>query len=159
MKRMTKLGIVIVFDFFDKSIYRNDFIHNLQHAEEITFCLVSNNSNEELYESLSEIAELCDHVSVVNVKKRKTKQAAIRSGVRYLTSHFNLKYLGYIQNSAQLDILETLKKFNKYKERMKKELNLKSTTRISRKPNIKDVFSVESFLVKYSSEFGSLANS
>jgi len=91
-----KLGIIIIcyniessIDILQSSIYINE-LTNLE------ICLVNNCSDDNTYELLKEVKEQCSNVSVVNIKKFKTENSAVKAGARYMSSQFNLKYIGYI---------------------------------------------------------------
>jgi hypothetical protein len=154
-----KIGIIIVFDLLDKSPPVKEFVDHFNKAEKVKFCLVNNNGNDLLIENLLDIADRCDNVTIVNVKKNRVAHAAaIRYGARYLNSHFNLKHLGYIENSEHLDILSCLGFFNMHKENIKDDLVAKKSQAV-KKSFLKNVFSVASYMIKFNTDFGNLAKS
>lgn len=156
-----KIGIIIVFELINKSTGINEFVDYFNRAEKVKFCLVNNNNNNRndvfIENLLYKVADRCDNVTVVNVKKSSVAHAAaIRYGARYLNSHFNLKHLGYIENSEHLDIISCLGFFNVYKENIKQDLITKKSQEV-KKSFLKNVFSVTSYIIKFNKDFGSLA--
>jgi len=153
------IGIIIVFELINKSTAINEFVDYFNKAEKVKFCLVNNNHGNDVFiENLLDIvADRCDNVIVVNVKKGRVANAtAIRYGARYLNSHFNLTHLGHIENSEHLDIISCLGFFNVYKENIKQDLITKKSQEV-KKSFLKNVFSVASYIIKFNPDFGSLA--
>lgn len=68
----------------------------LNKVKDIEICLVNNHSNDNTYDVLKEIKESCNNVSIVNIKKFKSDNAAVKAGARFMTSQFNLKHLGFV---------------------------------------------------------------
>jgi hypothetical protein len=158
-----KIGIIIVFELINKSIGINEFVDYFNKSEKVKFCLVNNNNNNRndvfIENLLNKVANRCDNVTVVNVKKSSVAHAAaIRYGARYLNSHFNLKHLGYIENSEHLDIISCLGFFNVYKENIKQDLITKKSQAV-KKSFLKNIFSVASYIIKFNKDFGNLAKS
>jgi len=152
-----KMGIIIVFDLIDKTLPKKEFINNFKKAPNVNFCLVNNDGDEFLSEYLTDISDRCENVNVVNIKKSRGLQVAVRSGARFLNSHFNLKYLGYIQNSDELEVIESLDLFNTHKERIKEDLESDADT--VKKSFLKNIFSVAQYVLKFNADLGNLAKS
>lgn len=68
----------------------------LNKVKNIKICLVNNNSDDNTYDVLKEIRENCESVSVVNIKKFKSDDSAVKAGARYMASQFNLNHLGFV---------------------------------------------------------------
>tara|TARA_R110001632_G_scaffold64960_6_gene154221 strand:+ start:359 stop:820 length:462 start_codon:yes stop_codon:yes gene_type:complete len=76
----------------------------LNKVKNIKICLVNNNSDDNTYDVLKEIRENCESVSVVNIKKFKSDDSAVKAGARYMASQFNLNHLGFVTlNKANKD--------------------------------------------------------
>ncbi len=91
-----KKGIVILFHDNASDVDKDYFTKKMDYAKNLQICLVDNNSKDETYQVLSEIAEDCENVSIVNVKKHKTDISAARAGVRFLSNKYNLSEIAYI---------------------------------------------------------------
>jgi hypothetical protein len=104
-----KLGIIIICHNNEADIDINDCAAYLNEVKNMEICLVNNNSNDTTYDILNEIKEHCSHVSIVNINKYKSDNAAVKAGARFMSNEFNLKYLGFIHMN-QYDSLSTLLK-------------------------------------------------
>lgn len=91
-----KTGIIITFHNNEKDIDKDFFVTYLNKVKGIEICLVNNDSKDQTYQILKEIAEYCNNVSIVNIKKQKMDMSAVRAGVRFMTNKFNLKEIGYV---------------------------------------------------------------
>ncbi|NRA93313.1 MAG: hypothetical protein HRU26_11620 [Psychroserpens sp.] len=47
-------------------------------------------------------------MSVVNIKKAKSEPATVRAGARYMINNFNLKYLGFLSESSEKQLIEMI---------------------------------------------------
>ena len=111
-----KLGIIIIFNSFDCSTLKDQLIETIKSLNEVCFCLVNNNSNEETDNYLNEISHKCDNTNVINIKKSKSLNSAIRAGARFMINRHNLNQLGYINNSTNLKLIEVIKVFKSNQE-------------------------------------------
>ena len=91
-----KTGIIIIFHNNEKEIDTSFFIEQIKQTKNLELCLVNNDSKDNTYQLLKEITEACNNVSVVNIKKFKPDNSAVRSGARFMFNKFDLKHLGYV---------------------------------------------------------------
>ena len=109
--------MIIVFDIYDEELIKSEIIEAFHRAEGIQFCLVNNNCEPLFGEMLIDIADECENVSVIHIKKNKGTSLAVRAGSRYLNSHFNLKFLGYLVNLRGKELVKAIDLFaNHYEE-------------------------------------------
>ena len=111
-----KLGIIIIFNSFDCSTLKDQLIETIKSLNDVCFCLVNNNSNEETDNYLNEISHKCDNTNVINIKKSKSLNSAIRAGARFMINQHNLNQLGYINDSTNLKLIEVIKVFKSNQE-------------------------------------------
>jgi len=93
-----KLGIIIICYNNENDIDIGHCIKYLNKVKNIEICLVNNNSKDNTYFILKEIKEHCKNVSIVNVKKFKSDNSAVKAGARFMSYQFNLKYLGFVNS-------------------------------------------------------------
>jgi len=105
------VGLIIVFNNFKNEALKGNFMSSLNKLKDVKICLVCNNSSEQVFEILSEIAYKNESITVVNNKRKKSNTISIKSGARSLYSDDNLKYVGYIIGSDNLEILKELEGF------------------------------------------------
>ncbi len=98
-----KIGVIIIFRDNELQIEKQFFIEQINEYDTIEFCLVDNNSNDKTLLLLMEIKETCSsQVSVVEIKKQISVEAAKKAGARYMFNQFNLKHIGFVDaNSMQ----------------------------------------------------------
>ena len=94
-----KLGIIIICYNNENDIDIGHCVKYLNKVKDIEICLVNNNSKDNTYSVLKEIKEYCGHVSIVDIKKFKSDNSAVKAGARFMSSQFNLKYLGFINTN------------------------------------------------------------
>ena len=94
-----KIGIIIIFYNNEKDIDTQFFIEQLKQSTNLELCLVNNNSKDKTYQLLNEIKESCLNVSVVNIKKFKSDESAVRAGARFMFNQFDLNHLGYVSTN------------------------------------------------------------
>jgi Flp pilus assembly secretin CpaC len=104
-----KIGVIIVFHNNENDINTSFFIEQFKQTKNLQLCLVNNASTDKTYTILEDIKEMCEtNVSVVDVKKFKSDQAAIKYGARFMFNQYNLNHVGYINvnklNSQLLNI-------------------------------------------------------
>ena len=95
-----KLGIIIICYNNENDIDIGHCVKYLNKVKDIEICLVNNNSKDNTYSVLKEIKEYCGHVSIVDIKKFKSDNSAVKAGARFMSSQFNLKYLGFINTNV-----------------------------------------------------------
>ncbi|MBU2938185.1 glycosyltransferase [Lacinutrix sp. C3R15] len=91
-----KLGIIIIFHNNEKEIDTSFFIDQIKQTANLELCLVNNDSKDDTYQLLKTVKASCSNVSVVNVRKFTSDNAAVKAGARYMYNAFNLKHLGYV---------------------------------------------------------------
>ena len=106
-----RVGLIIVFNAFDGEALKDNFISAINALSEVKMCLVCNNSSEQVFETLTEIAEVCCNAHVVNTKRKKSDISSVRAGARFMHNQYNLKYLGFIVGLNDAQILEELKAY------------------------------------------------
>ena len=94
-----KIGIIIICYNNENDIDIDHCIKYLNKVKDIEICLVNNNSKDNTYKILKEIKEYCGHISVVDIKKFKSDNSAVRAGARFMSSKFNLKHIGFVNTS------------------------------------------------------------
>ena len=94
-----KLGIIIICHNNENDIDIDHCIKHLNKVKDIEMCLVNNNSKDNTYDVLKEVKERCENVSIVDIKKFKSDTSAVKAGARFMSSQFNLKYLGFINTN------------------------------------------------------------
>jgi len=91
-----KIGLIIVFRNNENEIdtkFIVDYSNKIKHIE---LCFVNNESNDNTYKLLKEIKNKCHNISLVNIKKFKSHNTAVRAGARYMFNEFRLDHLGYV---------------------------------------------------------------
>jgi glycosyltransferase involved in cell wall biosynthesis len=91
-----KLGIIIICYNNEEGIDVSHCAKYLNKIKDIKICLVNNHSKDNTYEILKELKEDCENVSIVNIKKFKPDSSAVKAGARFMSSQYNLKYLGFV---------------------------------------------------------------
>ena len=94
-----KLGIIIICHNNENDIDIEHCVKYLNKVKDIEICLVNNNSKDNTYNVLKEIKEYCGHVSIVDIKKFKSDNSAVKAGARFMSSQFNLKYVGFVNSN------------------------------------------------------------
>ena len=83
------VGLIIVFNNFKNEALKGNFMSSLNKLKDVKICLVCNNSSEQVFEILSEIAYKNESITVVNNKRKKSNTISIKSGARSLYSDDN----------------------------------------------------------------------
>jgi glycosyltransferase involved in cell wall biosynthesis len=95
-----KTGIIIICYNNEYKIDKDLCIKYINNVQDVEFCLVNNNSEDNTYEILKDISETCKNVSVVNINKYKNSTSAVRAGARFMFNEYNLKQLGFITTNT-----------------------------------------------------------
>ena len=107
---MMKIGILIIFRNDERVIEVKKFIELFAGKEKLNVCFVNNGSTDHTLELLKEIQEESSiTISIIDVKKSRGHNSAIKAGVRYLTSQHDLPYILCMQKYVSQDF-STLKK-------------------------------------------------
>lgn len=94
-----KIGIIIICYNNENDIDISLCVEHLNKVKDIEICLVNNNSKDNTYDVLKEVKERCENVSIVDIKKFKSDTSAVKAGARFMSSQFDLKYLGFINTN------------------------------------------------------------
>ena len=94
-----KLGIIIICHNNENDIDIRHCVKYLNKVKDIEICLVNNHSKDNTYNLLKEINGYCENVSIVNIKKFKSDNSAVKAGARFMSSQFNLKYVGFVNSN------------------------------------------------------------
>ncbi|WP_299120296.1 glycosyltransferase [uncultured Winogradskyella sp.] len=104
-----KIGIIIIFNNNEEQIEKRFFMEQINACDTIELCLVDNNSKDQTLQLLQDIKEACPaRVSVVEIKKYSSEDAAKKAGARYMFNQFDLKHIGFINVNAAHQKSETL---------------------------------------------------
>jgi hypothetical protein len=95
-----KTGIIIVCYNNEHKIDKDLCIKYINNVQNVEFCFVNNNSEDNTHEILKDISETCKNVSVVNINKYKSSTSAVRAGARFMFNEYNLKQLGFITTNT-----------------------------------------------------------
>lgn len=137
-----KLGVIIVFRRGENLIDREIYINLFNKGPEIKFCLVNNNIDNFDLEILKEIQQYCTNVTLVNIKKDKSDNLAIRAGARYLTSLIDLRHIGFIAGLNNFKMIETINDLVKNQNQLVNKITQKTS-----KYKVKQTFSQSLFSV------------
>jgi glycosyltransferase involved in cell wall biosynthesis len=140
-----KKGIIILFSEDEKKIHKNQFI-NLFNQKEIKLCFVNNGSKDNTLHILESVRDDLEstNIAIVDIKKNKGTNAAVKAGARYLLSsgdlrcivYFKSNMLSYFENeNNQFEILK------KIEDRFNNNLSLAKNRK-----NAKNIFSYKEFL-------------
>lgn len=155
-----KIGIIIIFRNNESSIRVENLAKHMRSTDIVKFCLVDNYSSDNTLQLLHEIKEEClDKVEIVEIKKIVSESMAKRAGARYLSSNYNLKYVGFInldsvQNRGENleSILEQIAQNDNYITDLKTLIDKNNT-----KQNfIKGVFSIVDSIKEINKKYKSL---
>ena len=150
-----KLGIIIICYNNQYDIHVNHCVELLHKIKDIEICLVNNNSQDRTLDVLKEIRERCDNVSVVDVKKNKSGNSAIKAGARFMSSQFNLKHLGFIDAKKMNEYEDLCLLIKDIKDREKDITNYDQSflnTKGIKLTMFQSLFSVMDYLMKISNE-------
>lgn len=89
-----KIGILIIFRNDETAIKLHKFTKLFARKTKLDVCFVNNASTDNTLKLLKEIQEEATiPISIIDVKKDKGFNAAIKAGVRYLSNKNDLPYL------------------------------------------------------------------
>lgn len=139
-----KIGILIIFRNDESAISVENFSKLFAIPTKLNICFVNNGSTDHTLELLKEIQEEANvPISIIDVKKNRGHDAAIKAGARYLNSTHDLPYILCLKSYTSKDFL-TLKNVFQHVQRKNgivKELFFKTKYRIQ-----KNVFSLRGIL-------------
>lgn len=81
----------------EAQIDKDFLIEQINALQTIELCFVDNDSKDQTLSLLQDIKDLCaSQVSIVEIKKNTSDDAAKRAGARYMFNQFNLKHIGFV---------------------------------------------------------------
>jgi glycosyltransferase involved in cell wall biosynthesis len=99
------IGILIIFRNDEDTIDVQKFTELFAEKKKVTICLVNNGSTDATLTVLKEIQEEATiPISIIDIKKNRGYNAAMKAGVRYLTSTKDLPYILCLQKFTSKDI-------------------------------------------------------
>lgn len=141
-----KIGIIIISYNDENEIDITQSANYFNKLKEIEICLVNNNSADSTYNILEELSEQCTNISLVNIKKFKPKEQAIRAGARYLFNKFNLKSLAYAINDKNMGFNNLIQNIYKNQNAIYNHTIIKKDDKVIRQTIFQKVFSLNDFL-------------
>lgn len=141
-----KIGIIIIFFNNEKDINISLFNELFNLKKHTQLCLVNNGSSDGTLEKLQEFKLTYEsNINILDVKRNKGDEAAIKAGARYLFNQNEIKHIGYLNvekcNSVQ-DLKTLLMALLNHKEDII-QYNLKTLGRhLGQRTLIKNIFSV-----------------
>ncbi len=101
-----KIGILIVFRNDESKIEVPQFSKLFAETTKLNVCLVNNGSTDNTLKLLKEIQEESSAtISIIDVKKNRGHNAAIKAGVRYLKSIEEFSYILCLQKYSTKDFI------------------------------------------------------
>jgi GT2 family glycosyltransferase len=145
-----KIGIILIFHNNEKDINNGLFTNLLNQTEHIPLCFVNNGSKDSTLESLKLLkAERESNITIIDIKRNKGDEAAVKAGARYLFNKNDLKHVGFINMNASNSFEDFEKFFKTFTENKKLiiEYNIKrSENSKSQRAWFKDIFSITNFI-------------
>ncbi|AXG68827.1 N-glycosyltransferase [Kordia sp. SMS9] len=107
-----KIGILIIFRNDENIIDVQKFIELFSQNVKLNVCLVNNESTDNTFALLKEIQEEAElSISVIDVKKNRGHDAAVKAGIRYLNSAHDLPFILCLKTYVSEDFLTLEKVF------------------------------------------------
>ena len=104
------LGLIIIFYNDEKRLDTAALSKLSTIFSSCQTCMVNNGSQDNTFQKLLHIKEYCEgHVSVIDMKKHKSLNVALKAGIRYLKSKNEQEMIGYIESKR-------IKDFNDFSE-------------------------------------------
>ncbi|MCH2194225.1 glycosyltransferase [Kordia sp.] len=139
-----KIGILIIFRNDEKVIDVQRLIALFSDKQKLDVCFVNNGSTDKTLELLKEIQEDSSiSVSIIDVKKNRGYEAAIKAGIRYLASKNELPYILCLKQYTSQDYNTLEKVFRVVQQEKDIVMDLFSKTK---RMAHKNVFSLHSIL-------------
>lgn len=114
-----KTGIIITCYNESQNFDKQLFVKFINSLNPYHLCFVNNGSSDTTIKILKELQTINPKkVTVIDLKKRSSQAFAIRAGARYLYSHENIMYIGFVdleiiyRHGNLQHFLETLKTSN-----------------------------------------------
>ncbi|QMU64070.1 MAG: hypothetical protein GKR88_07055 [Flavobacteriaceae bacterium] len=91
------IGVIIIFRNNEKEISEIKFVESLDQITNLKLCFVNNGSSDDTFDLLKSIQiKSTSDIAILDVKKKKKPEAAIRIGARYFYNIQEFKHIGYI---------------------------------------------------------------
>ena len=135
-----KVGILILFCNNEKEIIENELAKLFKLKSDSEICFINNGSKDNTLEALRGIKEDTKmDISILDIKKNKGINAALKAGARFLFSRTDIDYIVYLKPNmlSYLKALKTQIKRNVGTDLFKK----KKKCRI-----LRDIFSIDEIL-------------
>lgn len=151
-----KIGILIVFFNNEKDIDVNLINSLLTIDAQSQICLINNGSKDATLENLLELKEHLQSLYVLDIKRNKGNEAAIKAGARFLINRFNLKQIGYINVEKKNDFKSLnvmLQAVDKINERLISYNLQANTNKQMRRILLKNIFSIIEYVKRLENGF------
>ncbi|MFD0835310.1 hypothetical protein ACFQ0I_06010 [Mariniflexile aquimaris] len=105
------VGIILIFHNNENNLNFDLITQTLNAASELHFCLVNNGSLDNTLALLNDVKQQSkNHISILDIKKYKSENFALKSAVRYLNSVEKIVHYGYlaIENDSCFKAVNTL---------------------------------------------------
>lgn len=140
-----KVGMIIVFGNDDEKLLDMNIVDTFKSLPDVFFCLVNNNCSELFGETLMDIADECENVTMIHIKKTKSNSLAVRAGSRFLNNHLNLKFLGYITELKGEDLIKAIEMFGKTKGEIRFDKRNAQSNKLIKQSFFQRIFSVSNY--------------
>ncbi|WP_299158379.1 glycosyltransferase [uncultured Tenacibaculum sp.] len=135
-----KVGILILFCNNEKEIieYKQAKLFNLKSDSEI--CFINNGSKDNTLEALEMIRDnVKKRISILDIKKNKGINTAVKAGARYLFSRGDIDYIVYMRPSM-------LTYFKELKNQIKLNVGVDLFKKKKKCRILRDIFSIDEIL-------------
>ena len=148
-----KTGLIIVFQPRLELLPKEQLISLFKRDEEIKFCLLNKQNDDFVMDYFAYIADQCDNVSIVSLRKNQANSSAVRAGARFMQNEFNLNFLGHIIENKKMDVLSIIEFFLDHNEEIVNS-HLEALRSKRNKPTfIQKLLSINDFVKKNQLEF------
>lgn len=117
-----EIGIIIICYNNEVDLNEEAFNGLSNIAKNIQLCFVNNGSKDNTLDKLQKLKEAFESdITIIDIKKNKGNELAIKAGARYLLNTINLKHIGYIclkDFNPKLDLKDFLDIINDSKEEL-----------------------------------------
>jgi len=137
-----KVGIIIVFNSIENSSFKEALINKINSLKDVSICLVNNESNEKTDYYLNEISERCKNTTVVNIKRSKSINSAIRAGARFMFNQHKLKHMGYLYDLSTKELVEIIEVFKTNKNEILEQVLIKQNEKAVKQTLFQRLFSI-----------------
>lgn len=143
-----KTGLIIVFQKRQELLPKEQLIALFKRDDSIKFCLLNKQNDDYIMDYFAFIADQCDNVSIVNIRKNQANISAVRAGARFMQNAFNLSFLGHIIETNKTDIISMIETFIDHNDEIVNK-HLETLRAKKNKPTfIQKLLSINEFLKK-----------